>query len=196
MPRIDAAGHAPPHEYFGEWEAPYFDEWDTSSKYSQVTAQLPTSLLLATTLTLLPLTATSNASGDAPPADIQVMRDGSGTGGFVSPAPGEEPSLAAQRIVRLHIQSGLTWNELARAFGTTRRTLHNWAIGRRIGAKHVDTFRDLSLLISAHYTGNAAQTRATLITPRPDGESPLSEFLASHRRVPERPEGFSPQQLV
>jgi DNA-binding transcriptional regulator YiaG len=154
------------------------------------------STLLLSALTLMPLSATSNALSEQPVADIQVMRDSTGTGGFVAVHQTKAPSLLAEQIARIHSRSGLTWSELARAFGTTRRTLHNWANGRRMSAKHVETFHDLTRLVELHDRGDPAQTRSALIAPRGNGESPLSEFLASHRPVPDRPEGFSPSELV
>ncbi len=169
--------------------------WDGDDNSGSSGPGLRGKIVLYGALSLFSLTATSNSTAITNAPDVQVARNWSTSGGFLTVA-NHQTSAVAQQIENLHRRSGLTWSELARAFGTTRRTLHNWANGRRMSGRHVDTFRALIQLIDTHDKKDPEQTRAFLITPDDSGESPLSAFFAEHRSVPKNPDGFSPEQLL
>jgi transcriptional regulator with XRE-family HTH domain len=146
-------------------------------------------------MTIFPIGATSNATATVPPPDIQLIGNWSGAGGFLASIGPVESALASE-LTLLHHRSGLTWDELARALGTTRRTVHNWAAGRRMSAKYVPAFQGLVHLVNEYDVGHPQRTRAALITPTDGRESPLSAFLASTRVVPAKPDGFSPDEII
>lgn len=78
----------------------------------------------------------------------------------------------------LQIRSGLTWNEFARALGVSRRTVHNWAAGKRLSERHARRVEELTGLILRIEGPGPGATRASLTSPRPAGRSLLSEFAA------------------
>ncbi len=79
-------------------------------------------------------------------------------------------------VRHLQQQSGLTWNELARALGVSRRAVYHWAAGRRLSEHHARRVEELATLISSIGAVTPEQTRAALVSPSPDGPSQLSRF--------------------
>jgi transcriptional regulator with XRE-family HTH domain len=79
-------------------------------------------------------------------------------------------------VGHLRQQSGLTWNELARALGVSRRAVHHWAAGQRLSEHHARRVEELAMLISNIGAPTPDQTRAALLSPGPDGRSQLSRF--------------------
>lgn len=80
---------------------------------------------------------------------------------FLEPVPGVRPTshvrpapTSAELVARVHDDSGLTWDQLARYFGVSRRAVHLWAAGGRMSASNeellmhlvdiVDSMADLS----------------------------------------------------
>lgn len=91
-------------------------------------------------------------------------------------------------IVRqLQQRSGLTWNELARAVGVSRRAVHHWAAGQRLSERHAQRVEELAGMISRVGAATPDATRAALVSPGLDGRSLLSRFEEESqpdRRVP------------
>lgn len=85
------------------------------------------------------------------------------------PAPPALPA-ALYEIRRI---SGLTWDELATVFGVTRRSLHNWANGDLPSPERAIRVRRVLGAIRQLDRRSAAETRLSLLTPGPKGESPL-----------------------
>jgi DNA-binding transcriptional regulator YiaG len=152
-------------------------------------------VLLTSVLTVAPLAATSNVIPLPSSYDVQTIRDWTSAGGFVvEPIQG---IASAQKIKRLRSQSGLTWDEMARLFGVTRRSVHNWATGTRMNSRNMETLERVSAVIEEHELGNALATRAALMTPAHDGTSSYGRLVRlAARRAPEKPEGFAPVELL
>lgn len=85
----------------------------------------------------------------------------------------------------LQRRSGLTWNELARALGVSRRVVHHWAAGQRPSERHARRIEQLATLISSIGALSPDHTRARLIAPGFDGRSQLSVF--EEESQPRRP---------
>jgi len=62
--------------------------------------------------------------------------------------PHPEPAAAA-RVRRLKEDSGLTWDQLRRLFGVSRRTVHMWAGGGRINARNEERLAHLENVVAA-----------------------------------------------
>lgn len=107
------------------------------------------------------------------------------------------PALA--RSVRsLRQRSGLTWEELARIFGVTRRTLHNWSVGGQLSATHA---RDLARVIALVHdvdTGNPKTTRSSLLAPRENGTTLFDRLVVRRGNtiIPVSGPEFRPEQLL
>lgn len=108
-------------------------------------------------------------------------------GGFFleeSAGPAQEVGAALQR---LRTVSGLTWGEVAKALGVSRRAVHHWVAGARISARHAARLRALTQLVALNDAGEPDRTRARVIAPDSQGRSVLDLFsqqFHSPRSIP------------
>lgn len=89
----------------------------------------------------------------------------------------QTPQAALLTLRRL---SGLTWDQLARLFGSTRRSLHFWASGKRLSLAHEEQLHRLLALMQYLDRGSAQANRALLLSAQPDGCLPF-DLLAAGR---------------
>ncbi|MFI5930894.1 hypothetical protein [Actinoplanes sp. NPDC051494] len=97
----------------------------------------------------------------------------------------------------LHEASGLTWDQLGRLFGVSRRAVHLWASGGRMNAVNAETLGRLVALLRA-IPGGPDERRAALLAPSAEGPSIVDQFRARHRSGARDISGtpFSPQELL
>lgn len=69
---------------------------------------------------------------------------------------------SADSVRTIYERSGLTWEQLARLFGVSRRAVHSWASGSRVSARHVEAIFDLVGRISRR-AGSPEEVRAWLM---------------------------------
>lgn len=86
----------------------------------------------------------------------------------------------AELVRRLRNSSGLTWDQLARLFGVSRRALHLWASGGRMNAANHEQLARLLALIDALPGDTPEQRRAALLAPRRSGQSLFDELRGEH----------------
>jgi transcriptional regulator with XRE-family HTH domain len=86
----------------------------------------------------------------------------------------------ANRLMELRRLTGLTWEQLARVFNVSRRTLHFWAAGK--AQKNVNEQKLQSILATMRQAdlGDARHNRAALHALGSDGKRPL-DLLAEGR---------------
>ncbi len=89
-------------------------------------------------------------------------------------------SPTADVVRQLRDRSGLTWDQLARAVGVDKRSLHNWAGGAPTSAANQERLQRLLALVMFVDRGFVDQNRAALLTPTPDGQLVL-DWLARGR---------------
>lgn len=75
--------------------------------------------------------------------------------------------------------SGLTWDQLGRLFGVSRRSVHFWASGKPLSAENEQRLMRVLDVIRGGDRGNARDTRAALLDST-GGTSPL-DLLTSER---------------
>lgn len=137
----------------------------------------PATLAVVTGLTFGSLfgTSSSSAAADQPSAYAPAAGwTGVGTGKALRR---NHPNDLARAVQNLHDRSGLTWGELARLFGVSRRSLHFWVSNGRMSAAHVRKLHELESLVSQLAADDAEETRAALLAPR-GGSSLFEEFAA------------------
>ncbi len=101
------------------------------------------------------------------PAEIQT------NSGISSAAP-MRPGLAIGKLRRL---SGLTWDELARLFGVSRRSLHFWASGRGMSSSNDEHLqRSLGIMLRID-RGTARANRSALMSVQGDGVIPFDVLM-------------------
>jgi DNA-binding transcriptional regulator YiaG len=80
-------------------------------------------------------------------------------------------------IVQIRQLSGLTWEQLAELCGTSRRTLHLWASGRRMQPANEERLLRILGVLRQMDRGSSAENRTRLLVVRPDGRR-LLDLLA------------------
>jgi hypothetical protein len=97
----------------------------------------------------------------------------------------------------VHDASGLTWDQVGRLLGVSRRSVHMWANGGRINATNAEALNALAALIQATPPGTPDQRRAFLLAPRSGGRSALDEFRAARAGGHEmNASTFKPDELI
>lgn len=81
----------------------------------------------------------------------------------------ERPGTTIGKVRRL---SGFTWDELARLFGVSRRSLHFWASGRAMSSANEEHLQRVLGVILRIDRGTAHANRAALLSVRDDGVIP------------------------
>jgi DNA-binding transcriptional regulator YiaG len=76
-------------------------------------------------------------------------------------------------IMELRRLSGLTWDQLARLFGVSRRSLHFWASGKPLNAVNEEHLRRLLVTIRTLDRGSARENRSLILGVLEDGTMPF-----------------------
>lgn len=110
--------------------------------------------------------AESSAPAAAPLTPVAVT---SAADGLTAPDTPETQG-SVEKLSRLRRLSGLTWDQLARLFDVDRRSMHYWASGRAMGARHEEQLGKLLAVISWADRGSAEQNRSALLSPTTENE--------------------------
>jgi DNA-binding transcriptional regulator YiaG len=85
---------------------------------------------------------------------------------------------SSSAIMELRRISGFTWEQLARLFGVSRRSLHFWASGEPINAPNEEHLRRLLATVKTIDRGNASENRSILLSALPNGGTPFDLLTA------------------
>jgi transcriptional regulator with XRE-family HTH domain len=96
------------------------------------------------------------------------------TSGGTAVARREDTGVAIAELRRL---SGLTWEQLARLFAVTRRSLHFWASGKQLTSANEERLNRMLAVIRKIDRGSASSTRAALFQPSADGHLPFDMLV-------------------
>jgi DNA-binding transcriptional regulator YiaG len=103
----------------------------------------------------------------------------------------------AELVRDLWERSGLTWDQLARLFGVSRRAVHAWATGARPNAYHQELLSELTQIVTTIETGDPRRNRELLLAPRSERLSLFDEVRARHADQTSDITGtLSPAQLL
>lgn len=91
-----------------------------------------------------------------------------------------------ERIHELKSLSGLTWNQLARAFGTSRRSLLHWGAGDHMSATNSERLTELLSELRAAGIADAQAGRSWLMQVDETGSSPWLRWVDTAKRADER----------
>jgi len=83
-------------------------------------------------------------------------------------------------IAELRRLSGLTWDQLARLFHLSRRSLHFWASGKSMAPSNEEHLQRLLALVRRVDRGSASANRAMLLGVHEDGHLPFDLLAAGH----------------
>lgn len=106
-----------------------------------------------------------------------AMTTHSGLPAAITPVLAAEMGPMHQRVRALYDRAGLSWDELARALGVSRRAAHQWAVGGRISSAHLEVLFALEAEVNRVHSNDRESTRLQLLTPSADGLSPYQRFI-------------------
>ena len=89
-----------------------------------------------------------------------VERTTAGPTGQIRHVPAES---TAEAILEIRRRSGLTWEELGDLFDVSRRSVHHWASGKPVSAKHDRMIRRILAIVRHLDRGNQTGARARLL---------------------------------
>lgn len=87
---------------------------------------------------------------------------------------------AGAAIAELRRLSGFTWDQLARLFDVSRRSLHFWASGKAMTPSNEEHLQRLLAVVRRIDRGSASTTRAALLAVREDGTMPFDLLAAGN----------------
>jgi transcriptional regulator with XRE-family HTH domain len=85
-----------------------------------------------------------------------------------------------ERVKELYARSGLTWDQLGKAFGVSRRAVHHWATGGKLSSSNAATLAELSAFIGARPDLAPAQMRKAFFEPDRSGQNVVDRLRARH----------------
>ena len=101
-------------------------------------------------------------------------------------------------INQLRKLSGLTWDQLARLFHVSRRSIHFWASGQPVSRYNEEKLHRLLATVQYINRGSASLNRSLLLTPGSDSQLPFDLLVADeyeevkriigYGNAPERPQ--------
>jgi transcriptional regulator with XRE-family HTH domain len=97
---------------------------------------------------------------------------------FTDPPPAEAPSEAGA-LSELRRLSGLSWEQLARVLGVTRRTLHFWASGQAIARSNEEHLQRALAVVRSIDRGSTTANRSVLLESFEDRMNAI-DLLAAH----------------
>jgi len=101
-------------------------------------------------------------------------------------------------VQELHAKSGLSWEQLGRLLGVSRRAVHLWAAGGRVNSRHIERLARLRGIIDNLPAVDASQRRMLIFRVRRAEPSIFDAFLRQHSGEEGIVAGtpFSPEQLL
>jgi DNA-binding transcriptional regulator YiaG len=93
-------------------------------------------------------------------------------------APAPATVLAGAAIGELRRLTGLTWEQLARFFNVSRRSLHFWASGKAMTPSNEEHLQRLLAVVRKIDRGSASENRTLLLSVREDGNLPIDLLAA------------------
>jgi DNA-binding transcriptional regulator YiaG len=89
----------------------------------------------------------------------------------------QEPQSSSAALMELRRVSGLTWDQLARLFGVTRRSLHFWVSGKSLNSANEERLHKLLATVRKLNRGSARENRSLLRSVREDGIIPYDLLI-------------------
>ena len=145
-------------------------------------------------LTWMPIPASGYSVADVPARQRTFDYGSGGRAAAVDVIGGIDEVIAQTQVVTsgdlvldAHARSGLTWEQMAKLFGVSRRSLHLWANGGRMNAINTESLNRLIAVISTLGGATSDERRQELFAPRGSRESLYQELRSRNR--------FSSQQI-
>jgi len=114
------------------------------------------------------------------------------------PAQERRAQSTATIVQELREKSGLTWDQIGRLLGVSRRSVHLWAAGARINARHLELLTKLHGIVDSLPAADSSRRRMLLFETREAAPSIFEAFLRQHASDEGTVAGtpFTPDQLL
>ncbi len=113
----------------------------------------------------------------APPSSIQAIGlHGNTSSGLVL----SDSSGAIESLTELRLRSGLTWEQISRLFGVSRRALHFWASGKAMTPANQEHLQRVLAALRRIDRGSPTATRTVLLDAGLEGLVPFDLLRAGH----------------
>lgn len=97
---------------------------------------------------------------------------------FASAPATTAATIPAARLTRLKADTGLTWDQIARLFGVSRRAVHQWAVGGRMSSANTELLALLErTLVTDVPAVNTLARRTSVFAADPTGQTPFERGL-------------------
>lgn len=96
-------------------------------------------------------------------------------------------SATAERIIEFKARTGLTWPQVARLFGVSKRAVMLWRSGGQMAAVHEERLTELLSRLRRAPSDNSTEMRTWLMTIDEHGTAPYQRWVeeaASRKREP------------
>lgn len=158
-----------------EIESVHFPERFISKQAAQTPIESPETLQIDSTIRAFGLLASLSYATGAAYSSVPRVPDVYTWTLRVHQEPADDPidsgaTDTASAVRRLRDRSGLSWEELARLFGVSRRSVHNWVTGGQLNSLHVERLAVLTKAFSGLPT-EPIEARAELRAPDSTGVS-------------------------
>lgn len=106
-----------------------------------------------------------------------------------------------EEVAWVKAHSGLTWDQLGKIFGVSRRAVHMWANGGRLNESNAQRLRAFAAIIRGFESempdGSTPEVvRARLLQVEPDGLSIIDRLRQEHSAGPTWGAPFGPERLI
>lgn len=109
----------------------------------------------------------------------------------------EETLSPAASVLAVHNESGLTWDQVARLMGVSRRAIHHWAAGGSLNAGNEERLTHVLTVIRSLTGTTSRERRRELLAAREGSSSRFDELLRSLSHAkPIQVAPYSPDQLT
>lgn len=150
----------------------------------------PLRLISAVALSFWGLTGAATASYPTAPRHEEIayvsFQTGNGTAVAATAQAGTESGTAVE-IRALRETSGLSWQQIARLFGVSRRAVHMWAAGGRMTDHHAELLERHLAVVRHHDQGEMEATRKHLLSVGQGHRSPYQLMVDYQIRCREKP---------
>lgn len=130
--------------------------------------------------------------------DLLIVSERTTSGLTLSSQPATSTEATRIALNELRKLSGLTWEQLARLFNVSRRSLHFWASGQPLSRFNEESLNRLLGTVRYINRGSASINRSILLSPSSDGSIPFDllvtgrheevKQLLSPGNTPQRPQ--------
>lgn len=96
-------------------------------------------------------------------------------------APTPAAMTTAAEVMKVHLRSGLTWDQIARLFGVSRRAVHGWASGSRMSAANTEFLARFVSILETRPNNSAEENRAWLLMGSTGRRGVLDELAATKK---------------